>query len=225
MDPAPNPELLRSLGRLARGLSSLFWGLPLALLLCAATAWTDWFHAFGILPALTTTGLLLFGLIQLGSFQKQERPWRSALDRASFFALINFMLSPFLFWWNRLPGHPFFTASIGLLALSALMFLFNLNHVLQRLGEMLPDEALRHETRQYAPLNRSLLVVLLWVAVIYVGLIQAQALPLGRAWVPVWLDQGGVWALIFLILLPLAMTMAIIWKMKEVILESVFGGK
>ena len=27
-DPAPNAELLRSLGQLARGLSALFWGLP-----------------------------------------------------------------------------------------------------------------------------------------------------------------------------------------------------
>ena len=27
----PNPDLMRSLGRLVRGLSALFWGLPLAL--------------------------------------------------------------------------------------------------------------------------------------------------------------------------------------------------
>ena len=27
----PNPELMRSLGQLVRGLSALFWGLPLTL--------------------------------------------------------------------------------------------------------------------------------------------------------------------------------------------------
>ena len=32
-DPVPNPELLRALGRLARGLSALFWGLPTALII------------------------------------------------------------------------------------------------------------------------------------------------------------------------------------------------
>ena len=37
-DPAPNPELMRSLGRLVRGLSALFWGLPLALVVCPNTA-------------------------------------------------------------------------------------------------------------------------------------------------------------------------------------------
>jgi hypothetical protein len=31
------------------------------------------------------------------------------------------------------------------------------------------------------------------------------------------------WMLIFLVLLPLAMTMALLWKIKEVILDSVFG--
>ena len=34
----PNPQLLRSLGKLARGLSALFWGLPATLLISAETA-------------------------------------------------------------------------------------------------------------------------------------------------------------------------------------------
>src|SRR4051812_10456818 len=81
-DVAPNAELLRSLGRLVRGLSALFWGLPAALAVCVVTL-GGWFSGiFAMLPALAATGLLWFGLWQLGSFQKQERPWRNALDRA-----------------------------------------------------------------------------------------------------------------------------------------------
>jgi hypothetical protein len=38
-----------------------------------------------------------------------------------------------------------------------------------------------------------------------------------------WLEHGSVWVLILLLLLPLAMTMALIWKTKEVIFDSVFG--
>ena len=34
---------------------------------------------------------------------------------------------------------------------------------------------------------------------------------------------GGAWLVMFLGLLPLAMTMALLWKIKEVILSSVFG--
>src|SRR6185503_7147626 len=114
----PNPELLRSLGRLARGLSALFWGLPASLIICIGTASAGWFKGFSAVPALAATGLLLFGLWQMSSFQKQERPWRSALDRAIILALVDFGLSPFLYWWNKIPGHPFYTIAVSVLALS-----------------------------------------------------------------------------------------------------------
>src|ERR1022692_2202431 len=157
MPDAPKPELLRSLGRLVRGLSALFWGLPLALLVGVRRAKMDWLRPLNFFPPLVATGLLLFGLLQISSFQKQERPWRAALDRAKLFALINCGLSPFLFWWNRVPENLFFNLILGALALSAVLFLFSLNVVLLRLGDMLPDEALRQETRQFTALNRSLL--------------------------------------------------------------------
>ena len=83
---APNPQLLRSLGKLARGLSALFWGLPAALLIGAETARADWLKPLGFLPALAVNALLVYGLWQMGDFQRQERPWRHALDRAQLLA-------------------------------------------------------------------------------------------------------------------------------------------
>src|SRR5437588_5305301 len=82
-DPAPKAELLRSLGRLVRGLSALFWGLPISFIVCFYTGKAEALRNFGIVPPLVTTGLLVFGLWQLGDFQKQERVWRAALDRAT----------------------------------------------------------------------------------------------------------------------------------------------
>jgi hypothetical protein len=38
-----------------------------------------------------------------------------------------------------------------------------------------------------------------------------------------WLDRFSFWGLTFFALLPLAMTMALIWKTKETILDGVFG--
>src|SRR3954451_16809549 len=96
-DPASNPELLHSLGRLVRGLSALFWGLPVTLIVCIGTAGAGWLRIYNVAPPLVSTGLLVFGLLQLDAFQKQERAWRNALDRAKIFALINFGLSPFVF--------------------------------------------------------------------------------------------------------------------------------
>ncbi len=222
-DPAPNPELLRSLGRLVRGLSALFWGLPLALIVCFHTAKADSLKSFGIVPPLVTTGLLAFGLWQLGDFQKQERVWRAALDRARVFGLINLGLSPFLYWWNKVPASTFFLAAVLFMALSGLAFLASLNVVLRRLGAMLPDEALRVETRQFTALNLNLLAATLLLALVYVALGQFPSLPLWLGLVAAVIERGGFWLLILLVLLPLAMTMALLWKTKEVILENVFG--
>jgi len=224
-DAAPNPELLHSLGRLARGLSALFWGLPVALIVCIGTAAAGWFPIYGIVPPIASTGLLLFGLWQLDSFQKQERPWRNALDRAKMLALINLGLSPFVFWWNHHPESHFFDASIAALVTCGWLFLFTLNTVLLRLGAMLPDETLRYETRQFTSVNQILLLLLvayvgLRIAVMRIPHLPEQFAPLLNLW-----DRAGLLLLGLLGLLPLAITMALIWKTKEVILDSVFGVK
>jgi hypothetical protein len=222
---SPNAELLRSLGRLARGLSALFWGLPASLLICAETAKADWLKPLGLVPALTATGLLLYGLWQMDGFQKQERPWRNALDRAKLLGLVNFGLCPFLYWENKMPDQPLFSAAVFLLVLSGLLFLFNLNVVLKQLGAMLPDETLRHETRQFTALNRWLLVALMFFSTAYVVLMNDPRLPARLGLVFLWLNRASFWALTLFALLPLAMTMALLWKTKEVILDSVFGNR
>lgn len=223
MDSSTNPQLLRSLGKLARGLSALFWGMPAALLICAQTARADWLKPLGFLPAMSVNGLLFYGLWQMRDFQKQERPWRASLDRAQLLSLIILGLCPFIYWHNKIPDETFFSAAVVLLELAAVLFLFNLNLVLKRLGAMLPDETLRSETRQFTTFNRWVLVALLFFAIAFISLVQFPhpSQPVGL--VLVWLNRFSNLLLIFFILLPLAMTMALIWKTKEVILDAVFG--
>ena len=224
-DPAPNANLLHSLGRLVRGLSALFWGLPIALIACFYTAKAESLRAFGIAPPLVTTALLTYGLWQLGDFQKQERVWRASLDRAKLLSLFNLGLSPFLYWWNKVPMNLFFLVMVLLLAISALLFLGSVNLVLRRLGAMLPDEALRLETRQFTALNLNLLLLTFVLALLYVGAGQVHRPPFWLAALLNVMEHGSLWFLIVLILLPLAMTMALLWKTKEVILDNVFGAK
>ena len=238
LEAAPNSELLSALGRLARGLSVIFWGLPLALVVCVQSAKGDWFRPLGVIPPILSTGLLFYGLTLLGHFQKQERVWREALERVRLFALINFGVSPFLYWWDRIPSNLFFTAVIEVLMLSGLMFLLFLNPMLARLTSMLPDETLRIETRLFTMLNRYFLLGIFLVLAAYFGmvhlepdlpdkvigwLIKVSPLPTQANAMLLFLERGGQWMVLFLILLPLAMTMALVWKIKEVILASVFG--
>lgn len=217
--------MLRSLGRLVRGLSALFWGLPAALVVAAETANADWLKPLGMLPLAATNGLLLYGLGQMGYFNPTERPWMRALDRARLSGLTLFGLCPFVYWHNKMPAQLYFTGMVALLQVMALVFLLHLNWVLARLVAMLPDETLRQETRQITALNRSLLATLLCLVISYLCLLQipepGRTISLALAW----LEHGGFWFLVFFALLPLAMTMALLWKTKEVILNSVFEAR
>lgn len=222
-EPTP-PELLVSLGRLTRGLSALFWGLPLALLVCVQTARTDWLHSFGTLPPMVANGLLVYGLWQMRSFQPRERGWQFALDRAVFLGAVNLGLAPFLFWWAQMPNQPVFGGAVALLSLTAIVFLAHLNVVIRLLGALLPDETLRQETRGFTGLNRALLLLTFLLAGAYFSLMQFSG------WVPaavLYIFHSNLklqlFILVLLVLVPLAMTMALLWKAKEVILASVFG--
>jgi len=219
---APQDELLRALGKLVRGLSALFWGLPITLLICVRTAMSDRLRHLEMFPPILSMCLLYYGLMLLGDFRKQERVWRHALDRAKFLAVVNIGLSPFIYWWNQIPSIGFYELAIGVLMLSGLIFLFNLNQVLQRLAAMLPDETLRMETRLFGAMNLNLLCGIVAIVAVYFILQQINHLP---NWVIDFLkilDISRNWLLIFMILLPIAMTMTLIWKTKEVIFASVF---
>ena len=223
LEIAPRAELMRSLGRLVRGLSALFWGLPLGLVVSVYVATNEWLSPRYMFVPTLATGLLAYGLHLLGSFQKQERVWLDALDRAKLLAVVNIGLSPFIYWYNRLPQISFYALAVFLLTLTGLLFLFNLNHVLQRLAAMLPDETLRMETRLFGNLNISLLTGILVLFTTYYVLRQLDNLP----GILIVLLRGfeilRYWLLVLLILLPIAMTMTLIWKIKEVIFASVFS--
>jgi hypothetical protein len=221
----PNPQLLRSLGKLARGLSALFWGLPAALLISVETARAEWLKPLGFLPVLAVIALLVHGLWQMSDFQRQERPWRLALDRAQLLALVLLGLCPFIYWHNRLPGEIFFSDAVLVMELAAVLFLFNLNLVLRRLGAMLPDETLRSETRQFTAFNRWLIVLLVFFVIAVIALVQLPHPSPSVGRVLLWINRASNLLLVFFILLPLAMTMALIWKTKEVILDAVFGSR
>lgn len=224
LEPALKAELLRSLGRLVKGLSALFWGLPLTLLVCVKTATSDWLKPFGIAPPLIVNALLFYGLWQISHFQKQERVWHHMLDRAKLLSVANIGLAPFVYWWNQVPQIPLFSLALDLFMLSSLVFLFNLNQVLQRLTAMLPDETLRLETKFFTSVNLYLLLALIVLAAVFVAFQEIRPPPVALIDFLQIIEIVRQWLFVFLILLPLAMTMTLIWKIKEVILSSAFEG-
>jgi hypothetical protein len=222
---AAKADLMRDLGRLARGLSALFWGLPLTLVVNLETARTDRLEFLGaaaFAPAMILNAVLWHGLRQLRGFQKQERIWQQALNRAEIFAVINIGLAPFLFWWHQFPSVPFFSACVEFLAASALLFLVHLNQVLHRLSAMLPDEMLRAETKTYTTCSVWMLLAVLAGLCFYIafGPVRMPDVVWGNFHLRP--EERGLWLALFLALMPVAMTMALLWKIKEAIFAGLF---
>jgi hypothetical protein len=225
---AAKAELLRALGRLARGLSTLFWALPVTLLVYVETARTNWLGFLGdaaFVPAMLAGAALYYALRQLRDFQKQERIWHQALNRAEILAIINAGLAPFLFWWHRFPAIPFYVICVAVFAFSLLLFLMQINQVLRRLCAMLPDENLRTETKMFTAFNIALFLAAFIGLAVYLGLEQAQVLPRAIGRILTGDNPRGLWLLLFLSLMPLALTLAILWRIKEVIFLSIFAAE
>jgi hypothetical protein len=218
-------DVLRSLGRLVRGLSALFWGLPLTLISYVQTAQTDWLQVLGLYGAATpliATGVLFYGLWQIGTFQPRERIWISAVEVTKFIAVVNLGLAPFLYWWHKLPGIPLYATSVAALFFSSIFFLYFLNIVLLRLSAMLPDETLRLEVKMFSMMNRAVLLSIPVLSALYLVLGRLKSLPRFVIEILARVHVVDLWLILFLMLVPLAMTMALIWKTKEVVFTSVF---
>ena len=118
-----------------------------------------------------------------------------------------------------------FCPLIALMMFSSLLFLFSLNPVLWRLAAMLPDETLRLETKLFTTINRYLIALTVSLLVAYFILGRFTRLPdLASNFVNS-MDRTSLWLVLFLVLVPVAITMALIWKIKEVILHSVFSSR
>lgn len=216
------PGVIPALARVVRGLSALFWGLPLVVLLDTKTALNDSWQSWGLVPVLFAAALLVFGLFELRQFQPNERIWISAVERTQVLSLMLLALAPVTFWWNRVPAEPFFFGGIVILLFAGLTFLLALNQVLLRLTAMLPDETLRSETRFFVRWNR-LFVLLLGVLLgSYFVLVRTPVLPEFLVPAVIVFDLVKTWLLLLLALLPVSLTMTLLWKTKEVILASVF---
>ena len=214
--------MIPSLARLVRGLSALFWGLPLALLLSARTALADWWIGSGWIPIMAAHGVILFGLWQLRFFQPTERVWLSALDRTALFAWSNLALAPSAWWWSHRPDETFFQQGFILLSFSGIGFLLSLNHALKRLVAMIPDEVLRTEARFFAGINSRLLLGLLFVLSGFLLVRWVPNLPKSLWWITLIFGRVEGWHFLMPIILPVALTMTILWKAKEYVLTSLF---
>lgn len=217
-------NVIPTLARVVRGLVVLFWAVPGVLLSDIAMALDLAWRQFGYAPTVVASSLLVFGITELRPFHPRERVWRDSLDRALVLALILLALAPLPVWWSRAPAEAYFARGMVVLVFAGLVFLVGLNDVLFRLSAMLPDETLRSETRFFTRLNTGFLTTLatgvgLWL---FFRLYPPDSPTVDT--LRLFLESTRPWLLIMVLLLPVALTMTLLWKIKGVILISVFRG-
>lgn len=214
---------LAGLTGVLRGLSAVFWGLPLCLLAFARHFLGFWTTGYDLVLPPAAAGLLLFGLVRMSGYQRQERIWQRALLVAQLLALLVAGLSPFLYLWSRMPSVDFFSRAVLVLVGTSLAALLALTRVLSRLAAMLPDETARADAALFHGLATYVVAVLAAVGVtLYFRLapiplsdfLSIPRQPLGA---------GRQALLLLLILVPVAMAMAVTWKLKEVVMAAVTG--
>ena len=238
--PLPlHPDLMPSLRQLVRGLELLFWALPFVLLVCVQEILAPEWESWGVMPLFLSTVILWFGASRLRYFQPQEKVWQSSVKVTEILALLKAGLAPFLHWIQVLPELPTSGYSAGqkhivystiIFCTASIMFLLNLNHVLTRLGTMLPDPILRADIKLFVTLNFILffpLLVAMWCCRLSSGLFVAlqQQAPsmaenIGSA---VSLEHLLRASVIWITILIIATTMAMMWKAKESVLNGVFS--
>jgi hypothetical protein len=224
-EPDIQPDLLPALARVVRGTSILFWGLPIAMVvsvMATLSNWTDAAWPIGMLMPPVAYGMLWHGLWLLGGFQPQERVWQSALGQAKLMGLFSLGLSPFLHWHHRAPDELYFANAVWLLALVFVFYLMALNKMLGRLAAMLPDETLRVESQLFSRMNRVLLAVTpISFGVMYLFSFMDELPEILFRGVAL-AAQFRPWLFMAFVLIPVSMTMSLLWKTKESILASVF---
>ena len=116
---------------------------------------------------------------------------------------------------------------VQVLVITTLLFVYCLNHVLARLAAMLPDETLRSETKLFTRVNQTILLIIIPSLPFYFVVRMVSKLPRFVVEALLFLERGGTFIEVFLllcfVLLPVAMTMALLWKTKEVIMAGVFS--
>tara|TARA_Y100001934_G_C12325491_1_gene762382 strand:+ start:427 stop:1029 length:603 start_codon:yes stop_codon:yes gene_type:complete len=198
--------------------------VPIALLVCVQSLVTDWLRPLGATPPLLATGLVLFGILESRHFHPQERVWQETLNRARIFATVNFGLAPFVFFWSRFPHDDYYRSIMVMMIVSTVLFIYHLNLCLRYLARMLPDQTLREDTELFTGMNILLIVVLLVSIAVYRFLQEIETLPIFVIYILELIEESGRWSAIFLVLLPIAMTMSLIWKIKETVMSGIFGG-
>lgn len=155
---------------------------------------------------------LCVGFVYLRLGTPLSKTWRRLISAALLVLLSQLYLSPFLLWWKKMPYMSYFMWNVLVLWFISLLFLVLLNQLVIHWARWLGDTGLAREAR-----GGQVMVVLLNLG--FVGALMYLSARVGFQWYNIneWL--GHLFNMPgdnrFMLLLPQAMTVYILWRAKE----------
>jgi hypothetical protein len=138
--------------------------------------------------------------------------------------LLILYFSPFLYWWRAMPENTFYTLNLFGMILSLIAFLVSLNFLSMELGRFLGDHSLLKESKLFLGLNALVLAVpsscaFVWATLRSAHLDSTQSLGLEFSNL---FQLYYMWrlALFIILFLPISLTLANIWRVKEILLDE-----
>ena len=108
-----------------------------------------------------------------------------------------------------------FGHSVHLLFISGMLYLHQLNYAIRRLAFMIPDPTLRQDTELFTGLNRRVLSFLMGLGMFYWSMGWLTAIPAPLYALLKIVDHLIPVAVVLLMVMPVSMTMTMVWKLKE----------
>ncbi len=207
-----------------RGMSALFWGLPIALVSSIQVTLDSYALMMRFLFPLSAFALLAYGAHQVRWIQVLGmRSWRFRVDLLRVVSLAQLLLAPFLLFYSRSPDQPLFVASLYLLGLCWCLFLLALCQVLGGMVQTIGEESMRQDFLWMKGfIGGALSLMALGWTILFVRnlFLEAERMPLILYLLhPQFLGTFLIISAIF----PVTVLMNLAWKLKEHVFHEALG--
>lgn len=219
---------------MTRGFSCVFWGMPAATLFCiqlliGRAVISDPFIRISIgqlyfFLFFATLGIVCYGLLSLTQAEGVGPLWRRWGRIGLVSAALNLYFSPFLYWWQSFPDEARYTLNVFALILSAIVLLVSLNLMCVELGRFSGDRSLQGESKLFLILNAVILGVpaisaFAWAAI--QSWQRGSGESLGLEFIDLF-RLPSYWRMLLFVLLflPISLTLANVWRVKEMLLDE-----
>lgn len=224
--PAPRSQSSLSRAdwlRLASGFSKLLWSIPLGLFLFTGAIRVHWAPLIQVPSYLMAAALYCWGILTLRKTPSLTSKWRQTLHLSLVLGVLLFYFAPFIYWWERRPMIDHLAINVFAFLFAVTWILWLINALAEAIATRLEDKVFFIETRLCrwsVGLFMILPVLTFWVMSTWRA--SRYGIPLSQFIQDLLFVRQAYW-LFAAFILPLTLTLTMVWKTRKRILTQVIA--